>query len=748
MWRVDIIIHFLSYRKLGVSPAKAMPSFKAVGIDLSTMSGGRRSEVAPVWFGKELLTELTSEDSSVRKALEKLRGKSKHHSNKKKYKPSSSATPKRYEVSGHARAKPCVVSHRIAGRISDFLATWESLTSDPVVLEWVKGYKLQFLAGPPVRRVSVEFNEPPSNLYPEIEKLLDKGAIELTPKTTAVFKASLFGIPKKDGTTRLIVNLKPLNAYLEIPHFKMEGLYIIPDLVFKGDYCCKLDMSDAYFAVNVDPKDRAFLAFTWKQEVYQFTCLPFGLATAPWVYTKLMTVLAENLRSQGIRLIHYLDDWAFFADSAEALQSHIAVALELFASVGLRVNMEKSITSPVQEMEFLGLLINCQVAHFAIPPKKIVDIVTCAQRLLNGHSLLAVDVANFLGKANFLTPAVPLGPLKLRNLQRALNKVIRHDDPSSYQLPIALGDAARTDLGWWLQHTATLESAPWARFSPELIITSDASKLGWGAVCCGKRIGGRWKKAEKSEHINFLELQASFFALKIFAASWRNLDVLLELDNTSAVAYIRNLGGVKSCKLSDLACELHTWAGKRNIRIFATYRPGVLNEIADWESRNTTRESAEFSLDNTAAQQIFDKFGQPEVDLFATRLNCKVSKFCAFFPDPEAWRIDCFAQSWLGIFGYAFPPFALIPRVIRKAVEDKATLLLVTPAWRTQAWFPLALRWATEPPMILAKRPNLITDPEGQEHPLLQQKNFRLLVWRICWTTGKSRASPGIVLPC
>ncbi|KAL6723685.1 hypothetical protein Aduo_018662 [Ancylostoma duodenale] len=83
---------------------------------------------------------------------------------------------------------------------------------------------------------------------------------------------------------------------------------MIPDLVSLGDYCAKVDMSDAYFSVNICRKHRKYLSFVWDGEVFEFTCMPFGLATAPYLYTEIMRVLAEHLRGQGVRLIHYLDD--------------------------------------------------------------------------------------------------------------------------------------------------------------------------------------------------------------------------------------------------------------------------------------------------------------------------------------------------------------------------------------------------------------------------------------------------------
>ena len=71
---------------------------------------------------------------------------------------------------------------------------------------------------------------------------------------------------------------------------------------------CKLDLKDAYLTIPVHPTHQQFLRFQWQQKVYQYTALPFGLASAPRVFTKLMKPALACLRSRGVRLIAYLDD--------------------------------------------------------------------------------------------------------------------------------------------------------------------------------------------------------------------------------------------------------------------------------------------------------------------------------------------------------------------------------------------------------------------------------------------------------
>ena len=62
--------------------------------------------------------------------------------------------------------------------------------------------------------------------------------------------------------------------------------------------------------------------------------------------------------------------------------------------------------------------------------------------------------------------------------------------------------------------------------------------------------GGRWTDCEQMEHINVLELQAAYFALKSLRGQESERHFQIELDNFTAVAYINNMGGNKSLTLN------------------------------------------------------------------------------------------------------------------------------------------------------------------------------------------------------
>ena len=102
-------------------------------------------------------------------------------------------------------------------------------------------------------------------------------------------------------------NLKPLNRNIPYEHFKMEGIHMLKDLLKKGDYLVKIDLKDAYLTVPIWHKHQKYLRFLCKDNMWEFVCLPFGLASAPRVFTKLLKPVVAVLRQMGLRIIIYLD---------------------------------------------------------------------------------------------------------------------------------------------------------------------------------------------------------------------------------------------------------------------------------------------------------------------------------------------------------------------------------------------------------------------------------------------------------
>ena len=93
--------------------------------------------------------------------------------------------------------------------------------------------------------------------------------------------------------------------------------------------------------------------------------------------------------------------------------------------------------------------------------------------------------------------------------------------------------------------------------------------------------------------------------------------------------------------------------------------------------------------------------------------------------------VDALQQKWTHMFRYAFPPFSLIGKVWRKTQEEKVTSILITPTWKSQPWYPWLLKMSIKNPTLLPAKKNLLMNPQGSTHPLIESGSLRLAAWLI-----------------
>ena len=258
-----------------------------------------------------------------------------------------------------------------------------------------------------------------------------------------------------------------------------------------------------------------------------------------------------------------------------------------------------------------------------------------------------------------------------------------------------------------------------------------------GAVRRDSSTGGRWSTLEQQAHINVLELKAAFFGLRSLCTHDKDVHIQLQLDNTTAVAYLNKMGGTQSRPLNDLAYEIWQWCIERNIWLSAVHIPGKVNVEADKMSR-VFHDNNEWKLNTKMFQKIFDQFPNLEIDLFASRINFQLDQYVAWRPDPGCIAVDAFAQNWETKMFYAFPLFSLVPRCLQKITQDQATGILIAPFWPTQAWFPQLLQMLYDQPWILAPSATLLQHPvQLTPHPLA--KTLRLMVCPVSGIVSKQK---------
>ncbi|XP_071789789.1 uncharacterized protein [Asterias amurensis] len=357
----------------------------------------------------------------------------------------------------------------------------------------------------------------------------------------------------------------------------MESMNMVKQLIQKDDWMVSIDLKDAYFMIPIWSEDKKFLRFEWEDKIMEFQVLPFGLKIgSSTIHQNDIKPIISHLRQRSMKVIIYLDDLLLMSQSEEACQSQKQHILQLFEKLGLLVNWEKSQLIPCHKICFLACL---------------------------GH----------MSDSCSMTLSLP-----------------EEKDPT-YQSLVTLSETSIQELQWWAQCLRQWNGKPVRLPNPEITITSDTSTQGWGAHCGSTETGGRWSLTEKEHHINYLELLAAFLALQTFAVDRKNCHIMMRLDNSTAIAYIKHKGGTHTCtsSLSHLAIKMWKWCMQREIILTAYHVPGIDNCIADYQSRVFVDR-----LEWVLHPQIFAQLCRhlqyrPTIDLFASRLHHQIPRYVA-----------------------------------------------------------------------------------------------------------------------
>ncbi|KAI9565203.1 reverse transcriptase [Daphnia sinensis] len=535
---------------------------------------------------------------------------------------------------------------RIGGRISCFASNWVLVSSDPWVLQVVsEGAWLDLestpcqMACPTEVAMSLEMQ---ALCDKEVMDLLEKQAISEVVDRSPGFVSSLFVIPKKSGGFRPIINLKPLNKFVRYEHFKMEGLETVKNLVRKGDWLVKLDLKDAYLTIPIAKTHQKYLRFVWKTRLYQFSCLAFGLCSAPRIFTKVLKAVAAFIRERGLRLVIYLDDILLMNEDKATLKSEVEWVVRLLEALGFLINWEKSVATPSQTLEYLGVIIDSSVLSFALPLTKVSHIQKQCSGALSKELVSLREISSILGSLAWSILSVPFAQAHYRSLQKFFIEKSKQCD-HNLALKCNLSYQARQDLMWWFSCLKEANGKVFSPLDPDLTIHSDASLSRWGACSNGVATGGPWS-SELGCHINLLELKAAYNALKSFANFLNGICIRIFLDNHTAVCYLNKCGGTKSRQLSALAIEIAEWCETRNIQIQAVYIPGKLNVVADHESR-VSNDSSDWMLSRSVFKKIRDTW-PIRTDFFANAWNAQTTDFVSWKPQPGALAVDAFSCNW------------------------------------------------------------------------------------------------------
>ena len=558
-----------------------------------------------------------------------------------------------------------------------------------------------------------------------IQSLLSKNVIERVANVKSLgFYSRLFLVPKPHQRWRPVIDLSRLNTFLHIEKFKMETPESIRTSLIPEEWVSSIDLSDAYLHIPIHPNSRKYLRFCYKAQVFQFTSLPFGLATSPQVFTMIVKEVKLMALSRGLRIHQYLNDWLIRSQSQEEAQVNTQAVVDLTQSLGWIINQEKSELKPTQVFSFMGYEYHLDSALVKPTQERWLKLQDLILQLKSKRVLTARCLMSLIGLLASTEKMVPEGRLHMRPFQFHLKEHWRYPQLLDNLLPWTEAIAAHLD--WWQNPSNVMKGADLHPKDHSIQLFTDASNKGWGAHLDQYSTKGLWSDRIKRLHINVLELKAVSLALRDFKDQCQNQTVLVATDNSTVVAYINKQGGTHLAEMCALLCKIMTWCHHYHITLRARHIPGCLNVMADLLSRSNQVQSTDL----------------PEVVHTSCRLIChspepQTPTVRVSYPRPKGLQHRCSKHKLDQPHGLCLPSYGSPSQGDPK---DQAVSLPDHRDSPGMPWFWDLVQLSTEIPLQLPVSTTLLK----QSHKYVFHNNpqqLNLHVWCLGADNSKNKAS-------
>lgn len=352
----------------------------------------------------------------------------------------------------------------------------------------------------------------------------------------------------------------------------------------RGALMAKLDLKAAYRMVPVHPEDQQLLGIKWQGVTYLDQALPFGLCSAPKIFTAVADGLEWAMRQEGVNItLHYLDDFFFTGragsqDCAKAL----GIAIPLCSRLGFPVAPHK-VEGPSTTLTFLGILIDSERQILCLPPDKLTKLKDRILSWQNRQSASKHQLQELLGHLNHAAAVVRPGRSFLRSIIEAMK---RPRQPHHFT---RLNKQCQADLAWW-----ALFLADWNGVSffppgpPHTTVISDASgSWGCGAFnsCSGEWFQLQWPVSWQGTNIAIKEMVPIILATAVWGSQWSRHRVHFLSDNMAVVAALSSRSA-RDPHLAHLLRCLFFWEAHYSCDHSAGHIAGSANGAADALSRN------------------------------------------------------------------------------------------------------------------------------------------------------------------
>lgn len=360
-------------------------------------------------------------------------------------------------------------------------------------------------------------------------------------------------------------------------------------LLGRGAWMNKADIQDAFKLLPIKPSLWPFYGVKWDNRYYFFTRLPFGSRSSPKLFdlfSQSIVWIAEH--NYGIpHMLHLLDDF-FVVDSNRVAGERTRVMLRfLFDRLRVPLSLSKTI-GPVQEIEYLGIILDSQRMESRLPSEKLARILVMIESLLHRRKCTKRELLSVLGHMSFASRVVIPGRSFVHYLFH-LSTVVR-----SLNSHVTLNRDARLELSLWFHHLQQWNGVfffldPHVTIGHDVGFATDASST----IGCGGVYGTHWFAHRWSSDVLRLPFQHSsaFFeiipiviAASLWGHEWSRKRILLLCDNQAIVSVI-NKGRSKSSFIMPFVRRLTLLSMQHHFLLRASYISSNQNGPADALSR-------------------------------------------------------------------------------------------------------------------------------------------------------------------
>ena len=397
--------------------------------------------------------------------------------------------------------------------------------------------------------------------------------------------------------------------------------------------------------------------------------LPFGLSSAPYIFTKLLKPIVKKWRSQGNSIVIFLDDGlgagrTYTLAKIFSLQAHADLL-----KFGFLPNESKCEWDPIQEITWLGVVINTLNCTLHLTAKRVNSILTDIDNIIaqKNKKLHVKRFASICGKIISCGSCVGnISKLVSRHLYALINSA------PNWNWNLNITEAAIAELRFWKDNLGKINGIPiWPNKTvPTKIVYSDASDTGCRSVIEmeGRTFHQNWSELESHKSSTYRELRTVELALKSFLQELKSQFAVWFTDNQNVTKIISSRSRI--IELQNIALEIFSICVKYGVTLDVQWIPRDRNYITDEISKIIDFD--DYTLHDDVFDYIDAIWGPHSCDRFACYYNTKLKNF-------NTRCSSNLEQNWGNDNNWLCPPPYLIIKAISHASTCKAQGTIIIP---------------------------------------------------------------------